>query len=150
MERIWLLGYNIGHRCVQRSSDAVTRIAMRCPSCNADNPAGARQCGACGAKLPRRRNSAIAGDAAVHSWLHSSNRLALTAYRCSVLAMIPFFGLVFGPLAIVLGLLGRRREQREPSERGAGQAMAAIVLGVLTLITNWAGLFFVLRGLEQL
>jgi hypothetical protein len=64
--------------------------------------------------------------------------------------MIPFLGLVLGPLAVVLGVLGRRREQREPSERGAGQAMAAIVLGALTLITNWAGLFFILRGLEQL
>jgi hypothetical protein len=62
--------------------------------------------------------------------------------------MIPFFGLVFGPLAVVLGLLGRREERRRPSDRGAGQAMAAIVLGTATLATQWAALFFLLHGLS--
>jgi hypothetical protein len=62
--------------------------------------------------------------------------------------MIPFFGLLLGPLAVVLGLLGRRNERRQPSERGAGQAMAAIVLGGATLVTNWTGLFFILHGIS--
>jgi hypothetical protein len=120
---------------------------MQCPSCDAANEAGARQCGACGARLPRRRrDSGVASEAAINPWIHSSNRTALLAYRCSLLAMIPFAGLVLGPAAVVLGLLGRRSEQRQPSERGAGQAMAAIVLGGATLVTNWAALFFFLQG----
>ena len=120
---------------------------MQCPSCNAANEAEARQCSACGARLPRRRrNSGVASEAAINPWIHSSNRMALVGYRCGLLAMIPFAGLVLGPTAIVLGLLGRRSERRQSSERGAGQAMAAIVLGMATLVTNWAGLFFLLRG----
>ena len=122
---------------------------MQCPSCKAENAAGERQCRTCGGRLPRkRRDSSVANEAAINPWIHSSNRLALMAYRCSLLALIPFFGLVFGPLAVVLGLLGRRSERRQPSERGAGQAMAAIVLGVATLLTQWAGLFFILHGLS--
>src|SRR5262249_55049504 len=86
------------------------RGPMQCPSCNAANSADARQCSACGTRLRRRRNSGVASEAAVNPWIHSSNRMALTAYRCSLLAMIPFLGLGLGPLAIVLGLLGRRSE----------------------------------------
>jgi hypothetical protein len=70
------------------------------------------------------------------------------AYRCGMLAMIPLLGLVLGPLAIVLGLLGCRNERRQPSERGAGQAMAAIVLGGATLLTQSLGLFFIWHGLS--
>jgi uncharacterized membrane protein len=122
---------------------------MRCPSCNVDNPDQARQCGSCGARLPRkRRNSGVAREAAINPWIHSSNRVALLAYRCSLLSMIPLLGLVLGPAAIVLGLLGRRRERQQPSERGAGQAVAAMVLGGATLLTQAAGVFFVLRGLS--
>jgi len=121
---------------------------MQCPSCNAANSAEARQCTACGTRLRRRRNSGVASEAAVNPWIHSSNRMALTAYRCSLLAMIPFLGLALGPLAVVLGLLGRRSERKQPSERGAGQAMAAVVLGTATLVTNWTGLFFILRGIS--
>lgn len=121
---------------------------MQCPSCNAANPDDARVCGSCGAKLPRRRNSGVAREAAVNPWIHSSNALALLAYRCGLLALIPFFGLVLGPVAIVLGLLGRRRERQQPSERGAGQATAAIVLGGATLATQAAGLLLLLSGLS--
>jgi hypothetical protein len=122
---------------------------MQCPSCKAENEVGARQCVGCGARLPRkRRDSSVASEAAINPWIQSSNRWATTAYRCSLLAMIPFFGLLLGPLAVVLGLLGRCNERQQPSERGAGHAMAAIVLGSATLITNWAGLYFLLQGLS--
>jgi len=138
---------------------------MQCPSCSAENETGARQCSTCGARLPpphpslspggggegrvrgrRRRDSGVASEAAINPWIHSSNRVALTAYRCSLLAMIPFFGLVLGPLAVIMGLLGRRSERKQPSERGAGQAMAAVVLGTATLVTNWTALYFLLLG----
>lgn len=122
---------------------------MHCPSCSAENAAGERQCRACGARLSkRRRDGGVASEAAINPWIHSSNRLGLAAYRCSLLAMIPFLGLIFGPIAVVLGVLGWRRERRQPSERGGGQATAAVVLGGATLVTNWAGLFFLLRGLS--
>jgi hypothetical protein len=71
----------------------------------------------------------------------------LTAYRCGLLAMIPLVGLVLGPAALVLGLLGRRLERGNSSERGTAQATAAIVLGALTTLTNWIGLLLIVHGL---
>jgi hypothetical protein len=121
---------------------------MQCPSCKAENEAGAKQCRECSKRLPRkRRDSSVANEAAINPWIHSTNRTALNAYRCAMLAMIPCFGLVFGPLAIVLGVRGRNRERVEPSERGFGQATAAIVLGGATFVTQAAGLFFLWLGL---
>jgi hypothetical protein len=69
------------------------------------------------------------------------------AYRCGLLAMIPLAGLVLGPAALVLGLEGLRRERGNPSERATAQTIAAIVLGVLTTLTNWIGLVLIVRGL---
>ena len=135
-------------RCVVAESSSENRF-MQCPSCRAENAEGTRQCQACGARLPRkRRDSGVAREAAANPWIHSNNRLALAAYRCGIVSMIPFFGLLLGPLAIILGLLGRRSERKQPSERGAGQAMAAIVLGGATLITQWSGLFFLWQGVS--
>jgi hypothetical protein len=138
---------------------------MQCPSCSTENEAGNQVCGRCGARLPatplsatsggegkvrgrRRRENSVASEAAVNPWIQSSNRLATVAYQCSLWAIIPFFGLLLGPAAVVLGLLGRRRERRQPTELGGGHATAAVVLGGVTLLTNWAGLFFLLRGIS--
>ena len=139
---------------------------MQCPTCNAENETGARQCGTCGARLPRpdpplsstsggegrlrgrrRRDNNVASAAAINPWIQSSNRLATAAYHCSLWAIIPFVGLILGPLAVVLGLLGRRSERQQPTEGGAALANAAMVLGGATLATNWAGLFFLVRWL---
>ena len=121
---------------------------MQCPSCGAENGAGAPLCGSCGARLPRRRrDNNVASAAAINPWIQSSNRLATAAYHCSLWAMIPFVGLILGPIAVVLGLLGRRSERQQPTEGGATLANAALVLGGATLTTNWAGLFFLVRWL---
>jgi hypothetical protein len=151
MERISPNRYNI----VQAVSRPIIREFyseigfMQCPSCKAENEAGAKQCRECSSRLPRkRRDSTVANEAAINPWIHSTNRTALNAYRCGLLAMIPFFGLVFGPLAIVLGLLGRNKERSEPSERGLGQATAAVVLGAATVVTQAAGLLLLMRGLS--
>jgi hypothetical protein len=121
---------------------------MQCPACRADNPADARQCSSCGAKLTRRRrNVPEAGESAIRTWIDSSNRTAVMAYHCSLFAIIPFVGLVLGPVAVLLGLIGKWRDYHNPEERGGAQAMAAIILGSLTLLTNWTGLYFLLRGL---
>jgi len=121
---------------------------MQCPACNADNAEGIRQCVACGARLPRRRrNGPGGGESVAATWTDSPNRTALMAYRCGLLAMIPLAGLVLGPAALVLGLEGLRRERGNPSERATAQTIAAIVLGVLTTLTNWIGLVLIVRGL---
>jgi hypothetical protein len=62
-------------------------------------------------------------------------------------ALIPLAGLIFGPAALVLALLGRLRERETPSARGAAQVKAALFLGTLTMLTNWTGVLLMLHGL---
>src|SRR5262245_18890422 len=120
---------------------------MRCPACGAENENGGAKCAACGARLPRRNRRRDAGaPGGGFTWNESPNPAARAAYRCSLLAMVPFLGLVLGPVAVGWGLWARRRERLNPSERGTAQAAAAVVFGTATALTNWAGLLLMLAG----
>ncbi len=78
------------------------------------------------------------------------NRTAYTAYRYARLGLIPFAGLLFGPLALVCGIVGLNREKDHPTVQGTARAKFGIVLGALELLTNWLGLLFMLIGLGVL
>jgi hypothetical protein len=105
---------------------------MRCPACNADNAADARRCASCRAPLPRRRSAAADGAAA-------ADRAAVRAYRLSVWGLIPLAGLVLGPAAVVLGGLARRRGRADAAFTAHGPALAAVILGAVDTLCNWAG-----------
>ena len=53
-----------------------------------------------------------------------------------LLLAIPFFplGLVLGIVAIVLGVMGRRKVKRGETARGGGPARAAIIIGALATL----------------
>ena len=57
---------------------------MRCPACNADNPAAAVTCAACGGPLRRRRATADDSQTPFAGQADSRDPTALTAYRCAV------------------------------------------------------------------
>jgi hypothetical protein len=78
------------------------------------------------------------------------NPTARTAYWYAVFGMIPFVGLVLGPLALVWGILGLRREEANPSVRGRARSLAGIILGSLELVTNWGGLALLWIGWSSL
>jgi hypothetical protein len=80
----------------------------------------------------------------------SSNTWALTAYRYAVYGLIPLAGLVFGPIAIALGILGICNHRNYPEDHGIGHARAAIILGLLELLTNGLGLTFIAIGIASL
>ncbi|HZT79101.1 MAG TPA: hypothetical protein VFA26_02675 [Gemmataceae bacterium] len=122
-------------------------MGMRCAGCGAENDGAAKTCATCGARLRRPRREAAAPGGGF-TWSESPNPAARAAYRCSLLAMVPFLGLVLGPVAVAWGLWARHREKVNPSERGTAQAMAAVVFGALTAVTNWVGLLLMLRGLN--
>lgn len=84
-----------------------------------------------------RRDSA--GDA-VSAIIPYKNGRALTAYYLGVFSLIPCAGLLLGPAALILGILGLRYVQAHPTAKGTGHAVAGIVLGGLTTIGNLAGL----------
>ncbi len=70
------------------------------------------------------------------------NLQALIGYYLGVFALIPVLGLLLGPAAIVLGILGFRAYLKEPRKRGQIHAWVAMFLGALVLIGHLT--FFVL------
>jgi hypothetical protein len=121
---------------------------MLCPSCHADNADDASECSVCGTKLvssasrrvPRASDSDGGGE-------QTGRSLAWTAFRCSVYGLIPFVGLVMGPIALVLGFVAWQRGHGVKSGRGVGPAIASMLLGGFIAFTNWLGLALMLYGL---
>jgi hypothetical protein len=73
------------------------------------------------------------------SFLPEGNPTARKAYLCAVIGLIPGFGLLLGPLAIFLGILGRRDALRDEHHRGLGHAYVSRLLGGVELVCNLAG-----------
>ncbi len=74
------------------------------------------------------------------------NPKGLLAYYTGVFSLIPVLGLLLGPIAFILGILGVKYANRHPEARGKGHAISGIVMGAITTILNW-GLFLFLGGL---
>lgn len=70
------------------------------------------------------------------------NPSGLIAYYLGVFSLIPCLGLILGPAAIVLGILGIGYANREPRAKGKGHAIAGIVLGSLALLYHVGGFLF--------
>ena len=79
-----------------------------------------------------------------------NNPKALAAYRCAIYGLIPVAGLLLGPIAVALGILGWRHFRNHPGDRGGGHAAAGVILGLLELLTNGIGLSFIAFGLASL
>ena len=61
---------------------------------------------------------------------------ALIGYYLAVFSLIPVLGLLLGPAAIVLGIIGFRNYLRERKKRGHIHAWVAIILGALATVGN--------------
>jgi hypothetical protein len=121
---------------------------MHCPACNADNASDARRCVACQARIPRRsRRRNDLGDLPFDPDSDPRLARALRGWRLSVFALIPFVGLVLGPTAFLLGLLSYRRGEADLAASGNGHALAAMIMGGLTGLTNWVGVLLMVVGL---
>lgn len=59
------------------------------------------------------------------------NPPALIGYYTSIAALIPGVGLIAGPAAVILGIVGLRRRLRKPEIHGIAHAWIAIILGGL-------------------
>lgn len=67
------------------------------------------------------------------------NPPALIGYYLAVFSLIPFFGILLGAPAFVLGIVGLRRRLKNPRLKGAAHAWIAIIGGALTTLV-WIGL----------
>ena len=74
------------------------------------------------------------------------NGPALSAYYCGIFALLPCLGLVLGPIAFVLGILGLKKRAREPEVKGGVHAWIGILFGGLSFLGNVAGLLLVVVG----
>ena len=97
-------------------------------------------------RRPRRplRDPAEEDDEPVATIIPYKNPKALLAYYCGVFGLIPCAGLVLGPTALILGILGLRYVRANPSAKGTGHAITGIVLGSLELLANWGGVIALL------
>jgi hypothetical protein len=73
------------------------------------------------------------------SFLPEGNPTARKAYLCAVIGLIPGLGLLCGPLAIILGILGRCDALRDEHQRGLGHAYVSRLLGGVEFACNAAG-----------
>ena len=79
---------------------------------------------------------------AVESLIPYKNPMGLMAYYAGVFALIPCVGLVLGPAAFILGILGVRYANKFPTAGGKGHAIAGIVLGTIVVLGHLAVVVF--------
>ena len=72
------------------------------------------------------------------------NPKALIAYYLGIFGLIPCLGLILGPAAIVLGILGLRYKAKYPEAKGTAHAIVGLVLGSLEALGNWGVILAVL------
>lgn len=131
---------------------------MRCPACKTDNAADNTACASCGASLNGRpaarsrgprRAVAEESDTPFESLGIGPNRPARLAYYLGVIGLIPGIGLLLGPAAMVLGAWAWWRGNGNPAFTSRNIARAALILGLLLTLTNWAGLALILAGWQS-
>jgi len=81
-----------------------------------------------------------------HASIHAPG--AARAYSWSIYSMVPVLGLLIGPLSILLGWLALCRGRRVPEFRGRALCMAAMIIGALVTLTQWGGVWLMIRGLQ--
>jgi hypothetical protein len=128
---------------------------MRCSACHADNPVAATACASCGAALApganatgraKRRRRDAARDFVDSPRSLEYERQVRGIFNLCLVSLVPFLGLVLGPLGALKGWRLLKQARLDPAftyERGA---RVAIFLGSLTGVTNWLGLGIMALG----
>jgi hypothetical protein len=73
----------------------------------------------------------------VETFIPYKNPLALIAYYVGVFAFIPCVGLLLGPAALIVGIMGIRYRNKHPTAGGLGHAITGVVLGSVTTLGYW-------------
>jgi tetratricopeptide (TPR) repeat protein len=112
-----------------------------CPSCLVSLQ-GRLLCGPCRDTRVARMQGDTGSPTMADQILPVRNPQALTGYYIGVFSLIPCFGLVAGPAALILGMRGLRAVRERPELPGKAHAITATVLGALTTLANWGLLLF--------
>jgi hypothetical protein len=68
-------------------------------------------------------------EGGVQALIPTSNPAALLAYYAAVFSVIPVFGLLLGPVAVALGVVGLSKIKTDPRLSGTAHAWIGVVLG---------------------
>jgi predicted Zn finger-like uncharacterized protein len=147
-----------------RVNDHLAGKKIKCPKCAAVFPVAAPEEAAITADSPPRKIESIAAAPAsddsaevetvppsniprnvrrdpaaeaVSTIIPYKNGRALLAYYLGVFSFIPCVGLILGPAALILGILGIRFVRANPTAKGTGHAIAGIIMGSLTTLGYW-------------
>jgi hypothetical protein len=82
------------------------------------------------------------GDGGISTLIPYKNPKALTAYYLGIFGLIPCVGLILGPAALILGILGLRYKTTNPRAKGTAHAIVGLVLGSLETLANWGVVLF--------
>jgi hypothetical protein len=118
---------------------------MLCPVCKKENEDGNHNCAHCGSRLTKRRNRRRDEDQE-NGESSADYRIAWLAYRCAAIGLIPFVGLLLGPVALILGAIAWWQTRRNPWKKGLGPVGAALLLGLLITVTMWSGLALIVHA----
>jgi 4-hydroxybenzoate polyprenyltransferase len=95
-----------------------------------------------------RRRPRPANDDALSTLIPYRNGQALAAYYCGVFSLIPLLGVLLGPIAIILGILGNNYAKANPEAKGTGHAITGIILGSIGfLICGLGPAVFIVMGM---
>jgi predicted Zn finger-like uncharacterized protein len=147
-----------------RVADNLAGKKIKCPKCSTIFPVPASEKEAIVAEIPPGEPSSPAdyddeemprsrkntrnirrdptGDA-VSTIIPYKNGRALLAYYLGVFSFIPCVGLLLGPAALILGILGMRYVKANPTAKGTGHALAGIIMGTLTTLGYWGLVIFI-------
>lgn len=122
---------------------------MQCARCGTTNDPAANYCSRCGQVMtpgntqPSHAGSPPGNPAAppaasdpVATIIPYRNGLALAAYYCGVFSLIPCVGLLLGPVALLLGILGLRYAGQKSEARGRVHAWIGIILGLIVALIH--------------
>ena len=119
---------------------------MRCSACQAEIPDDSTQCPICEgiqSKAPTSRKARRRSESATEEDLARTadyNRQVKRIVLVTLVAIIPGFGLVLGPVVVVLIALVLHRGKGDPSFTAAKGARVTLVIAALTTACNWIGL----------
>jgi hypothetical protein len=77
----------------------------------------------------------------------AKNPMALASYYTGVFSLIPCVGLVLGPAALVLGIMGLKARARDPNLPGQTHAIVGIVLGSIATLLYGGLVILMLIGM---
>jgi hypothetical protein len=77
------------------------------------------------------------------------NVMALVAYYCGVFGLIPILGLLLGPIAFILGILGLVYKKNHPNAHGTGHALAGIILGFVEVAFSAGAIVWFMWYMKQ-